>query len=135
MNIRIHSIAPNLQSALTSKHVLFLAVLITPIILFLILIFTIGDPCSCTPPEREAEIEVKNLSSMVEQYMLKGSPPKLPDTLEDLTQGRNPVTKKVPQDPWGSDYIYRKTGGRQFEIFSAGPDGQEGTEDDITADQ
>ena len=84
---------------------------------------------------KEAGIEVKNLSSMVEQYMLKGSPPKLPDTLEDLTQGRNPVTKKVPQDPWGSDYIYRKTGGRQFEIFSAGPDGQEGTEDDITADQ
>ena len=88
----------------------------------------------CDTSFKDAGIECKNLSSMVEQYMLKGSHSKLPDTLEDLTQGRNPITKKIPQDPWGTDYIYRKTGDRQFEIFSAGPDGEAGTEDDITAE-
>ncbi len=80
---------------------------------------------------KEGNIEVDNLSGMVEQYMLTSSPPKLPETLEQLTEGRNPITKKVPQDPWGNEYIYRKTGNRDFELFSAGPDGQEGTEDDV----
>lgn len=37
-------------------------------------------------------------------------------------------------DPWGKPYVYRKTGPRSFEIFSAGPDGQEGTADDVRAD-
>jgi general secretion pathway protein G len=84
---------------------------------------------------KEANIEVGNLSSMVEQYMLKGSPPKLPETLDQLAEGRNPITKKVPQDPWGNDYVYRKTGSRDFELFSVGPDGQEGTEDDVRPDE
>lgn len=34
-------------------------------------------------------------------------------------------------DPWGKPYVYRKTGPRTFEIFSAGPDGQENTADDV----
>lgn len=80
---------------------------------------------------KEAKIETGNLSSMVEQYMLKGTPPKLPDTLEQLQEGRNPITKKVPQDPWGNDYIYRRLGKRQFEVFSKGPDGEAHTYDDI----
>jgi len=84
--------------------------------------------------EREAKIEVGNLTSMVEQYMLMASPPKLPDNLEQLTEGRNPVTKKVPKDPWGNDYIYKKINNREFEIISAGADGAEGSEDDIKAD-
>ena len=83
---------------------------------------------------KEANVEVGTISRLIEQYMLKGSPPRLPESLEDLTQGRNPVTKSIPKDPWGNDYVYRKTGGRQFELFSVGEDGQEGTEDDIMAE-
>ena len=83
---------------------------------------------------REAKIEVGNLDQMIQQYMIMGSPPKLPEQLEDLTKGRNPVTKKVPDDPWGKPYVYRKSGSREYELFSAGPDGQEGTEDDIRMD-
>jgi general secretion pathway protein G len=39
----------------------------------------------------------------------------------------------VPQDPWGHPYIYKSPGsdGRDYEVVSAGPDGQVGTQDDI----
>lgn len=44
------------------------------------------------------------------------------------------VTEPKPKDDWGSDWIYRapsEGGGKPF-IASAGPDKEEGTEDDIT---
>ena len=41
-----------------------------------------------------------------------------------------------PKDAWGNDWIYRQPSqvaeGFAFDIVSLGPDGQEGTEDDIT---
>jgi general secretion pathway protein G len=43
------------------------------------------------------------------------------------------VDKAIPQDPWGHDSIYHPPSGEttEFQILSAGPDGQEGTADDI----
>lgn len=39
----------------------------------------------------------------------------------------------IPKDPWGNDYIYRNPGAHTaFDVFSAGPDGRVGTEDDVT---
>ncbi len=40
---------------------------------------------------------------------------------------------KLPIDPWGHSYIYRAPGsnGQSFDLFSAGPDGQEGGTDDV----
>ena len=40
---------------------------------------------------------------------------------------------KVPMDPWGHPYAYKAPGdnGREYDIVSAGPDGQAGTPDDI----
>ncbi|MBK1882938.1 type II secretion system major pseudopilin GspG [Luteolibacter pohnpeiensis] len=43
---------------------------------------------------------------------------------------------KIPNDPWGKPYIYRNPGKKDptdFEIVSAGPDGQENTEDDLSS--
>ncbi len=41
--------------------------------------------------------------------------------------------KKVPKDPWGSNYVYKCPGdeGREYDIISIGPDKQENTADDI----
>lgn len=42
--------------------------------------------------------------------------------------------KKAPVDPWGKEFHYSSPGqeeGNPYEIVSDGPDGQEGTEDDI----
>jgi general secretion pathway protein G len=40
--------------------------------------------------------------------------------------------RRLPQDPWGNDYILNSPGERsRIDIFSVGPDGEEGTDDDI----
>jgi general secretion pathway protein G len=45
-----------------------------------------------------------------------------------------PIMDSLPKDPWGADYIYVLPGQKnpsKFDVRSKGPDGQEGTEDDI----
>lgn len=41
----------------------------------------------------------------------------------------------TPMDPWGHPYLYKCPGdnGRDYDLMSAGPDGQPGTADDIQA--
>ncbi|MBS3734632.1 MAG: type II secretion system major pseudopilin GspG [Phycisphaerae bacterium] len=40
--------------------------------------------------------------------------------------------RQVPEDPWGHAYIYRTVDdGADYVLFSPGPDGTEGTDDDI----
>ena len=60
---------------------------------------------------------------------------KLPDALDELTADTddNPALLKegAINDSWGTAFGYTKTG-RKFKIVSAGPDGEMGTEDDIT---
>lgn len=46
------------------------------------------------------------------------------------------IQKPIFLDPWKNPYIYRYPSDRlgyEYEIFSMGPDGKEGTEDDITS--
>jgi general secretion pathway protein G len=45
------------------------------------------------------------------------------------------IDGKIPKDPWGSDYLYERPGTHNresYDLWSAGPDGVSGTEDDIT---
>lgn len=37
---------------------------------------------------------------------------------------------EVPADPWDNEYVY-ESDGKEFSLFSFGPDGEEGTDDDI----
>ncbi|NRA54824.1 MAG: type II secretion system major pseudopilin GspG [Gammaproteobacteria bacterium] len=40
--------------------------------------------------------------------------------------------KRLPQDPWGNDYLLLSPGENgKFDLFSPGLDGEEGTEDDL----
>jgi general secretion pathway protein G len=66
-----------------------------------------------------------------------------PEKIDDLvidpgsTKGwRGPYVKKgLPKDPWGNPYTYKKPGSNNassYDLSSAGPDGQHGTEDDVT---
>ncbi len=82
---------------------------------------------------KEAQIEIGQLTQMVESYYLASSPRQFPDELEDLTTGPSPLTKDIPSDPWGNPYNYKRQG-REFTITSSGPDGVEGNEDDVTAE-
>jgi general secretion pathway protein G len=41
---------------------------------------------------------------------------------------------KIPKDPWDNDYLYKYPGEHgDFDLWSAGPDGDEGNEDDIVS--
>ncbi len=82
---------------------------------------------------KTAGLEISQMEGMVNSYYLMSSPHRLPDSLQELTTGPSPLTKEINLDPWGNEYIYKKISNREFEIISAGPDGVEGTEDDVTA--
>jgi general secretion pathway protein G len=44
------------------------------------------------------------------------------------------ISRGVPKDPWGNPYVYRQPGQHNtqgYDLCSFGPDGQEGTADDI----
>ena len=38
----------------------------------------------------------------------------------------------IPLDPWGQPYHYEASDAEHYRIWSAGPDGQDGTEDDVS---
>ena len=52
-----------------------------------------------------------------------------------LSNWRGPyITRGVPQDPWGNEYDYRQPGRyntKGFDLYSYGPDGSDGGDDDI----
>lgn len=52
--------------------------------------------------------------------------------LLDPPKGK-PVFRVMPQDPWGREFRYRRPGvtGNEFDVYSLGPDGKEGTADDV----
>lgn len=77
--------------------------------------------------------QIKALEQALEQYYLdNGAYPSTDQGLEALASGGD-YLKKLPKDPWKRNYVYTSPGteGNPFEIVSAGPDKQEGTEDDI----
>lgn len=60
----------------------------------------------------------------------------LPATLDDLTVTTEALTALLDKnrltDSWGNPYRYKRTGKFEYELRSAGPDGQYDTIDDIT---
>src|SRR5262245_6034214 len=55
-----------------------------------------------------------------------------PSDLRNPAKWAGPYLKSaVPTDPWGQPYQYEQIALDQFRIWSNGPDGQQGSEDDI----
>jgi general secretion pathway protein G len=64
-----------------------------------------------------------------------------PKSIQDLVtapgNARNwhgPYLDKIPQDPWGNNYVYYFPGKHNtgsYDLLSVGPDGKEGTDDDV----
>ena len=56
----------------------------------------------------------------------------------DVASGREwngPYLKRgVPKDPWGRSYVYKRDSAhnQDYDLYSAGPDGQLGNDDDVT---
>ncbi len=94
--------------------------------------------------EKIARIQIKELEGALQLFSFDmGRYPSTSEGLESLV--RNPgnaeswngpylAKTEVPKDPWGKPYLYRSPGEHgDFDLFSDGPDGVEGGEDDIVS--
>ncbi len=91
-----------------------------------------------------ARVQIAPLETALDAYRLHvGSYPNTNQGLEalvvppaDLTnpaKWRGPYLKKqVPPDPWGNPYQYELLTPDEYRIWSWGPDGADGTEDDVS---
>lgn len=91
-----------------------------------------------------AESQIASFATALDAYEVdNGSYPAGRDGLLDLVQQpadarswRGPYMRKdIPNDPWNRPYVYEFPGRRNpnsYDLYSVGPDGREGTEDDIT---
>ena len=87
------------------------------------------------------EVQMKNIEQALKLYKLHNSfYPTTEQGLKALVEKpeedpvpknwKGPYMEKIPKDAWGNDFIYISDG-KQFNLISPGPDGEEGTEDDL----
>jgi general secretion pathway protein G len=94
--------------------------------------------------QQKAVSDIVALENALDKYKLDNSIyPTTEQGLDALVQKPNSspeprnfreggYVKRLPQDPWRSDYLLLSPGENgKIDIFSAGPDGQPGSEDDI----
>ena len=81
---------------------------------------------------KAAEGDLANLSTAIDLYALDHND-RYPESLEELLKPKSGrvYIRTYQGDPWKNDYVYRRLKDG-YEIFSKGPDGIEGTDDDIT---
>ena len=76
---------------------------------------------------------IKNIEDACQMYSMKHGG-KFPGQLSELQEGDDdnpPLLDGGIEDPWGNEIKYEKRGKRIY-LTSFGPDGEDGTEDDIT---
>lgn len=93
---------------------------------------------------RAAEVSMRNISTALAEFEMRVG--RFPTTNEGLgalverppnvseNVWRRPFLDETPRDPWGNEFHYRSPGQHRpdsYDLWSAGPDGQEGTDDDI----
>ena len=80
--------------------------------------------------------KISQVESAVKRYYLDFS--NYPDSMKDLVNpgsGRPPYVKKAPKDDWNRELIYKRSSGdTPFVIYSMGPDGVKGNQDDVYTD-
>ncbi|MCC6142409.1 MAG: type II secretion system protein GspG, partial [Candidatus Hydrogenedentes bacterium] len=80
---------------------------------------------------RAAKGDIMSYSNAVDLYALDHND-QYPQSLQDLQGGARNYVKDLRNDPWGNPYIYNPPTDPlkgDYEIFSAGPDGQPGSGD------
>ncbi len=81
-----------------------------------------------------ARVQIKNVEEALVAYSMKHGG-KYPESLEPLTQeteDEDALLQGGTEDPWGTTIKFEKRGKKRPLITSAGPDGEFGTEDDLT---
>lgn len=82
---------------------------------------------------KKAQSDVTSIYNQAKLFRVKNG--KVP-SMEDLTtpddKGQAYI-ENLDTDPWEHEYVIRETDRGKFEVLSMGPDGSEGTEDDISS--
>ena len=84
----------------------------------------------------DARIQISQLEQTLETYFIDLG--EFPNSLNGLLENESNraswagpyLRREVPLDPWGNEYIYDYSGGREFTLFSFGADGERGGEGD-----
>ena len=113
-----------------SKHLGKIYVLLCFITLCVAYTIYISSQCLCGARSKETQIEIGKIDQAVQQYKIMNNQ-QLPGSLDDLEKQK--FLPKVPRDPWNTTYYYFMSTNNTYIIFSAGPDGEPLTADDITA--
>ena len=82
-----------------------------------------------------AKGEIASYSNAIDLYALDHND-QYPKSLKDLVGGKRNYVRNLTNDPWGNAYIYKEPTDvlkADYQIYSAGPDGIAGSEDDVTA--
>ena len=140
MKIRLHQFIvrkPDLNHAFTLVEML-LVVTIIGILAALVIPRIIGRVEQARIAAARADV-MGGISTALGNYEIDNG--NFPKNLQDLLQQpsgdrnwRGPYLAKLPKDPWGDAYIYYFPGKHDqkfFDLLSVGPDGKEGTDDDI----
>jgi general secretion pathway protein G len=89
-----------------------------------------------------AKAQIGIVKSAIEMYKLHANkyPPKLQDLWEEPSDSAladkwaGPYMDEIKKDPWENEYKYSAEGkknSKKYDFWSMGPDGKDGTEDDI----
>ena len=81
-----------------------------------------------------ASADVITYRNAIEAYALEHDD-KYPKSLRELVGGEIDYVMEVKPDPWKNEYVFEvpaKRGNHKYDIFSRGPDGIAGNEDDIS---
>ena len=85
---------------------------------------------------KQAEMDIITISNALHLYKTEfGRYPDSQDGLARLVEERILKERNIPKDPWGNEFIYIFPGTHnegEFDLYSFGPDGREGGNDDIT---
>lgn len=135
--VRSLSVRKNpIRSAFTLLEVMLVLVIIAAIAG--IAVYNLGG-LQTAALKKVAKNQISVFKNALDQYKLLngGNYPQalsaLHDPPSDADSSFVPILKdKIPKDPWEHEYEY-KLNGESYELRSLGPDGQEGTDDDITA--
>lgn len=109
-------------------------ILVTVIIAILAGMVTLTFSGTATETKIRAALgDIKSYETAIELYALNNND-QYPPNLNTLATGKNSNLRDLKSDPWGNPWVYLLPGEYHkdsYDLFSMGPDGEQGTEDDV----